>query len=100
MLTLRELKTGSNEQIGYALFTIFLIPQALAQNFATVIVCRVIAGATGGTLQNAADGVAANLWRTSQERVAPVTLYAFCLVLGVTLGPILGAVVEPLGWRW
>lgn len=86
--------------MAYGLFTIFLVPQAVAQNFATVVVCRAIAGAAGGTLQNAADGVAANLFRTCQERVLPITLYVFTLVSGVTMGPVLGAVVEPLGWRW
>ena len=86
--------------MAYALFTIFLIPQAVAQNFATLVVCRTLAGAAGGTLQNAADGVAANLWRTAQERVFPLTLYVFALVFGVTMGPVLGAVVEPLSWRW
>lgn len=88
------------EQVAYTLFTIFLIPQAVAQNFATLVICRAIAGGAGGTLQSAADGVAANVFRTCQERVVPVTLYEFSLVLGVTMGPVLGAVVKPLGWRW
>lgn len=82
------------------LFTIFLIPQALAQNFATLVVCRAIAGAVGGTLQNAADGIAANLFLHNHERVLPLTGYVFSLVFGVTMGPVLGAVVEPLNWRW
>ncbi|KAI9925845.1 hypothetical protein MW887_005651 [Aspergillus wentii] len=85
---------------AYALFTIFTIPQALAKNFATLVVCRVLAGAFGGTLQNAPDGVAANMFRTAQERVFPLTVYVFSLLFGVTLGPVLGAVVEPLGWHW
>jgi MFS family permease len=88
------------EQAAYTLFTIFLIPQAVAQNFATLVICRAIAGGAGGTLQSAADGVAANVFRTCQERVVPVTLYEFSVVLGVTMGPVLGAVVKPLGWRW
>ncbi|OAQ95662.1 hypothetical protein LLEC1_05789 [Akanthomyces lecanii] len=62
----------------YMLFTVFLIPQALAQNFATLVVCRAMAGA----------------------RVLPLTGYVFSLVSGVTMGPVLGAVVEPLSWRW
>ncbi|KAJ4151103.1 hypothetical protein LMH87_011820 [Akanthomyces muscarius] len=84
----------------YIIFTIFLIPQALAQNFATLVVCRAIAGAVGGTLQNAADGIAANLFLHNHERVLPLTGYVFSLVFGVTMGPVLGAVVEPLNWRW
>lgn len=94
------LKPNLTSQIAYAVFLIFIIPQALAQNFATLVVCRAIGGAAGGTLQNAADGVAANMFRTCQERVLPITLYVFALVFGVTMGPVLGAVVEPLGWRW
>ncbi|KAE8167414.1 MFS multidrug transporter [Aspergillus tamarii] len=86
--------------VAYGLFTIFLIPQALAQNFATLVVCRAIAGAFGGTLQNCADGIASNLFLHHRERVFPLTLYTFTLLFGVTMGPVLGAIAEPLGWRW
>lgn len=65
-----------------------------------MIVCRVISGAVGGTVQNAADGIAANLFALHRQRVLPLTLYVFSLLLGVALGPVLGAVVEPLSWRW
>ncbi|KAM3506028.1 hypothetical protein MY11210_007720 [Beauveria gryllotalpidicola] len=84
----------------HVLFTIFLIPQALAHNFATLVVCRVIAGATGGTLQSAADAIAANMFPHIHERALPLTCYVFSLVFGVTMGPVLGALVEPLDWRW
>ncbi|KAM3559586.1 hypothetical protein ARSEF4850_004067 [Beauveria asiatica] len=84
----------------HVLFTIFLIPQALAHNFATLIICRVIAGATGGTLQSAADAIAANMFPHIHERVLPLTCYVFSLVFGVTMGPVLGALTEPLDWRW
>ncbi|EGX90198.1 multidrug transporter [Cordyceps militaris CM01] len=84
----------------YVLFTVLLIPQALAPNFATLVGCRAVAGAAAGTLQNAADGIAANLWPDPRARVLPLTGYVFCLVFGVTMGPVLGAVCEPLNWRW
>ncbi|PLB51629.1 MFS multidrug transporter, partial [Aspergillus steynii IBT 23096] len=85
---------------AYILFTIFIIPQALAHNFATLVVSRAIAGAFGGTLQNCADGLASNMFLDHKDRVFPLTLYAFTLLFGVTMGPVLGAAVEPLGWRW
>lgn len=72
----------------------------MAQNFATLVVCRLFAGAFGGTVQNAADGIAANLFFTAQERILPLTFYAFALMFGVTIGPVVGALVHPLGWRW
>lgn len=76
------------------------MPQALAKNFATLVVCRVFAGVFGGTLQNAADGIAANMFPSDSERALPLTVYVISLLLGVTMGPVLGAVQEPLGWRW
>ena len=87
-------------QGAYILFVIFIIPQCVAPNFATLVVCRVFAGAFGGTVQNAADGIAANIFFTVQERILPLTLYAFTLMFGVTIGPVFGALYEPLGWRW
>ncbi|PON21921.1 hypothetical protein TGAM01_v209177 [Trichoderma gamsii] len=84
----------------FILFCIFLIPQALAENFATLVVCRVFAGIFGGTVQNAADGIAANMFPSHSERALPLTVYVLSLLLGVTMGPVLGAVEEPLGWRW
>ena len=64
------------------------------------MVCRGIAGALGGTLQDAADGIAANMFLHHKERVLPLMGYVAALLLGVTMGPVLGAVVEPLNWRW
>ncbi|KAL7917229.1 MFS general substrate transporter [Trichoderma austrokoningii] len=84
----------------FILFCIFLIPQALAENFATLVVCRVFAGLFGGTLQNAADGIAANMFPSHSARALPLTVYVISLLLGVTMGPVLGAVGQPLGWRW
>ena len=87
-------------QTCYVLFAIFIIPQALAQNFATLLVSRVLAGAFGGTVQNAADGIVANVFLHHHERALPLTLYTLALLMGVTMGPVLGALFEPLGWRW
>lgn len=77
-----------------------IIPQAVAPNFATLIVTRVIAGALGGILQNAMATFNADMWMTDEERDLPVTLYTFVLVSGVTLGPVFGAIFHELSWRW
>jgi MFS family permease len=77
-----------------------IVPQAVAPNFATLIVTRVIAGALGGVLQNAMETFVADIWLTDQERNLPVTLYTFVLVGGVTLGPVFGAIFHELSWRW
>ena len=83
------------------LFLIFVIPQAVARNFATLIVSRFLAGCCGGVLQDAMDGIIADVWATATERSLPVTTYVFCLLAGVSLGPVIGgAVVGSLYWRW
>jgi MFS family permease len=85
----------------YLLFILFVIPQAVCQNFATLIVTRVIAGSLGGVLQNVVDGIIADMFEGEQARSLPVTLYIFCLVGGVSFGPVLGgAVISRLYWRW
>lgn len=59
-----------------------------------------IAGALGGTLQNSADGIAANIFEKHSERAFPLTLFVISLLLGVAAGPVLGAVDTALGFRW
>ncbi|KAF2673202.1 MFS multidrug transporter [Microthyrium microscopicum] len=85
----------------YVLFIIFVIPQAVARNFATLIVCRFFSGCCGGVLQDVMDGIIADVWPDAVQRSLPVTCYVFCLLVGVTLGPVMGgAVISSLGWRW
>ncbi|KAE9964417.1 hypothetical protein EG328_010482 [Venturia inaequalis] len=86
----------------YFLFTIFVMVQAVAPNFATLMVARVIAGACGGVLQNSVDGIAADVWQHDQrKRTTSLTLYTFSLLGGVTFGPVFGgAIIKSLDWRW
>ena len=85
----------------YGTFFVFVIPQAVAPNFATLIVCRFIAGSAGGVLQNGMDGIIADTWQGAVQRSLPVTIYVTGLLAGVSLGPVYGGViVHNLYWRW
>lgn len=86
----------------YALFTIFVMVQAVAMNFATLIVARVIAGSCGGVLQNVIDGMAADIWgQDTKRRTLSLSVFIFALLGGVTFGPVLGGlVIRSLEWRW
>ncbi|KAF2495769.1 putative MFS transporter [Lophium mytilinum] len=87
--------------ITYILFFIFVVPQAVAQNFATFIVCRFFAGCCGAVLQDAMDGIIADIWAEATQRSLPVSCYVFALLAGVSIGPVVGgAIVESLSWRW
>jgi MFS family permease len=85
----------------YVLFTVFVIPQAVAPNFPALIICRFFAGCCGGVLQDVMDGIIADIWAGADQRSLPVTIYVFSLLSGVTLGPVIGgAIVGALYWRW
>lgn len=87
--------------LSYVLFVAFVVPQALAQNFATLIVSRFIAGCCGGVIQDVMDGIIADVWPGPEQRSSPVTIYVLSLLVGVSAGPAFGgAVVSHLDWRW
>lgn len=66
-----------------------MIPQAVAGNFATLIVTRIFAGGAGATIAALVDGIAADLWEEDGvgedgERIGgrgkAVTVYTYALV--------------------
>lgn len=85
----------------YSIFLLFVIPQAVAQNFPTFIICRFFAGCCGGVLQDAMDGIIADLWDKPPQRSVPVSTYVFALLGGVSMGPVIGGLIaQRLHWRW
>jgi MFS family permease len=87
--------------IYYGMFTAFVIPQAVAENFTTLIVCRFVAGCCAGVLQDIMDGIISDIWANAEQRSLPVTIYVFSLLVGVTLGPVIGGgITSTLNWRW
>lgn len=79
---------SSNRQGCYFLFLIFMIPQAVAQNFATLIVSRFFAGSFGATVQNAVANIAGDLWESDVDRSFAITLFNIAYLGGFTLGPV------------
>jgi MFS family permease len=92
--------------ITYAVFIIFIIPQAVAQNFATLIVTRFFSGGCASLLANTIASVIPDVWATEEERSIPVGLYILLYLWGSTLGPpVFGGVTQFLAgtsqsWRW
>ena len=88
--------------IAYAFFLLMTIPQAVAQNFATLVVTRFFSGGCVALLANTISSMIPDVWETDEERSVPVGLYIVFYLMGNTLGlPVFGGVTQFLGtWRW
>lgn len=85
----------------YATFICFVVPQAVAQNFATLVVTRFFAGACVSILANTSATVIGNVWDTERNRNIPVSLWILVYLAGSSIGPVIGAAIyEALTWRW
>ena len=82
-------------------FLCFIIPQALAQNFATLVVCRFFAGGCVSILANTVSAVICDIWEGDRGRTVPMSLFITAYLVGSTIGPVIGAAIfEFLSWRW
>ncbi|KAL2436837.1 Efflux pump atB [Exophiala dermatitidis] len=85
----------------YVVFLCFIIPQALAKNFATLIVSRFFAGGCSLILANTSISVITNIWKNDDDRKFPVNLFIAAFLAGSSSGPIIGAVIlQYLSWQW
>jgi MFS family permease len=83
------------------LLIMFIIPQAAAQNFATLIVTRVITGSCSGTLANITSGIVSDVWRPGRAKSFGTSLYICALLAGLNMGPVFGSlIVRYTTWRW
>lgn len=85
--------------IGLAVVALSQIGCALAQNLATLIVLRFLAGCFGAVAFNSI-GTVSDLWHSDHQGWG-VNTFALSAELGATAGPIIGAfIVKNAGWRW
>ena len=86
----------------YFVYLVFLVPQALATNFATLVITRFFGGACVSILANTSAGVIGNVWVGERGRTVPTSLYITCYLTGSSAGPVIGAaILDHLpSWRW
>lgn len=71
---------------AYIIFLIFLIPCAVAQNFATLVVCRFFGGGASSVAINIVGGTIADIWKGARDRSIPMSLFGTTSVIGIALG--------------
>lgn len=73
---------------GYAIFAIFQIPVAVAQNVETIMVCRFLIGVFGCSPLAVVGGAMADIWGPVDRAVA-IAMFSGATFLGPSLGPIM-----------
>lgn len=86
---------------GYLCFAIFQVPVAVAQNLATIMICRFLGGFAASAPLAVVGGALGDLWGPV-ERAYAVCAFAAGAFSGPVAGPIIGGFVTEsyLGWRW
>ncbi|KAL9003232.1 MAG: hypothetical protein Q9188_003894 [Gyalolechia gomerana] len=86
-------------QLSLAMVNIWQIPCALAKNYGTIIVGRVLGGlsSAGGSVTL---GMVADMWEPDDQQYA-VAFIVLSSVGGSVLGPVLGAFIQKYqAWQW
>ncbi|KAB2575227.1 Efflux pump bik6 [Lasiodiplodia theobromae] len=86
----------------YFILILSLIPQAVARNFATLIVTRFFSGGCVAILANSTSSVIGNIWAGDHARTIPMTLWIVLYLAGSSTGPVIGAAIFARlpSWRW
>jgi MFS transporter, DHA1 family, multidrug resistance protein len=85
----------------FAVFGIFQVPVAVAQNIDTIMVCRFFGGFFGCAPLVIVGGAFADFWNPVDRGVA-VSIFAAATFIGPVAGPIVGGFLTQshLGWGW
>ncbi|KAL4780938.1 major facilitator superfamily domain-containing protein [Aspergillus varians] len=82
------------------IFTVLIIPCALAKSLEALIVVRFIGALFGSVMISTAPGMVSDLV-TDDQRALAISVWSIGPINGPVLGPILGGfVTQYLGWRW
>ncbi|KAK4863352.1 hypothetical protein LT330_002130 [Penicillium expansum] len=83
-----------------AVFTVLIIPCALAKSVTALIVVRFIAAFFGSVMISTAPGMVADLV-DDEHRALAISVWSIGPLNGPVIGPVIGGfVTQYLGWRW
>lgn len=87
-------------KITAPIFILFLAGSGLSKSFASLCVCRALAGIVGGPVLAVGAGTSADLYPTHNRAVA-TSMFIMMPFLGPSLGPVIGGFAADFkGWRW
>ncbi|GMK60054.1 hypothetical protein CspeluHIS016_0902710 [Cutaneotrichosporon spelunceum] len=85
--------------VSFALFTVFNIPIATAQNMGIFLLFRLVTGLCGAGFLSVAGGTVSDMFRPGTTDL-PTAIYTLAPLSGPCLGPILGGYMnQNMNWR-
>ncbi|KAG5300800.1 polyamine transporter 1 [Histoplasma ohiense] len=86
--------------VAMALFVLWLIPCATAQNIQTMLIARFFGGFSSSAFMTVAGGSMSDLF-SHDELQRPMMVYTATPFLGPIIGPVVGAFINQYtSWRW
>ncbi|PVH95138.1 MFS general substrate transporter [Periconia macrospinosa] len=86
--------------VSLLLFSIFLIPSAIAQNLETILVTRFLAAFVGSVVMSGSPGTLNDIC-DDRTRTRYLSIWILGAVNGPVIGPVFaGIIVQYAGWRW
>ena len=86
--------------VSWSLYVVWLIPTAVGQNIATILVSRFLAGFAGSAFLAVAGGSIGDLFARDQLQ-APMAIFTVSPFVGPSMGPLIGGFINyNTNWRW
>ncbi|EFW22052.1 MFS multidrug transporter [Coccidioides posadasii str. Silveira] len=86
--------------ISFSCFVVWLVPCAVAQNIATMVISRFFNGLSGSAFLSVAGGTVGDIF-DRRQLAAPMMVYTASPFMGPEIGPLIGGFIcQYTTWRW
>jgi multidrug resistance protein len=85
---------------AFLIFTLAMLASALAPNFASLVIFRLVAGMGAACALTVSGAVCADLHKNPQSRGRAMAVFMAVTTFGPTAGPIISGYLAPINWRW
>ncbi|KAM0561032.1 hypothetical protein ACHAPJ_003532 [Fusarium lateritium] len=86
--------------VAWSMYLIWIVPQAVAKNIATILVSRFLDGFSGSAFLAVSGGTVGDLF-AMDEIQAPMLVFSIAPFIGPSIGPLIGGFINyNVHWRW